>query len=170
MPIYITLIVIDLMRGHHVGLMRHNDRLSVGAVHKNNRPRDDVADLANHQAAATAELAAYYALGCKSWNDYTDARLAKAPDLDGFIDVKLRRRLNDHLIVQHDDNSDWAYLSVLADPDGRTFMLDRWCWGRDIMRSWLSKSLAPGRPAYCAQMAEPFMRDAISLRERVRQR
>jgi hypothetical protein len=170
MAIWVTLSPRQLAYADAVGERRQNAAERRGGQHRNNRPNNSNIDLKTNQSAVRCELAAYFGLGAKRWHQLEPFNaLCKAPDLDGFIDVKERTREHHHLIVQRDDPVAWAYVSVCSETCPE-FCIDFWCWGKEIQIAQYWKSLVDGRPAYCADQWAPIARRAEELKIIVKER
>ena len=166
MPIWVTLTPEQIARADEVGKKRQENRLRVGAVNRNNKPTNAVADLADHIFGARCELASHIGLETKSWLDFAETLGRKRADLDGFIEVRGRKESRHNLIVQYTDPPEWAYVTVCAalHPD---YSIDAWCWGWQVQQDKYKRSLVPGRPAYVISPADMMMKSAYELKQLV---
>jgi hypothetical protein len=164
-PIFVTLDEEATACGVGVGTKRQEARIAAGSVHTNGRPRDDAADMLNHQTAACEELAGYIGLEAIFWNAVGDIRgKPKQPDLDDIVDVKGRRQDRHRLIVKRDEPANWIYVSVCSERKP-IYTIDGWCWGFEIKTGeFWSTNLAAGRPAYACEMGATIMKDPRELK------
>lgn len=167
MAIWVTLTEQQIAEADRVGEARHRSRVASRSVHKNNRPRNNAADLLIDQSAARCELAAHIGLQTTNWHAEIIGHMGeKGPDLDDFIDVKERKKAHHNLIVQLDDPSEWAYVSVCSEehPD---YSIDVWCWGSQAKQQKYRRELVPGRPAYVIHPCDLMMKSPHELKHLV---
>lgn len=105
------------------------------AVAKNRSSRnvnigDESASLAANIRGARAEVAAKVFLNPVVWHALTDGKIEGLPDLGDFIDVKSMAKPHHSLLVQADNNSDFAYflVDVSAPP---LYVMIGWMWGHE---------------------------------------
>jgi hypothetical protein len=122
--------------------------------------------LAIHRMGARCEAAGKLYFNPIRWHAFAE-RIKGLPDLGNFIDVKGRAREFHNLIVQKDDEDDFAFILVCAErhPD---YTLCGWLWGFEAKRPEFWDDPAGGRPAFFVPPA--VLREPEELLAEVRRR
>jgi hypothetical protein len=94
------------------------------------------------------------------WHAFAE-RITGLPDLGDFIDVKGRRLWRHKMLVQLDDEDNFAFLSVCSEqhPD---YAICGWLWGHEAKNDKFRDDPVGGRPAYFVPQKE--LRDPEELR------
>lgn len=102
--------------------------------------------LAIDRLGARCELAGKRFLNPIRWNAISET-IRRLPDLGDFVDVKGRAKGWHNLIVQKDDEDEFAFLLVSAERHP-LYDITGWVWGKEAKRQEFWKEPVPGRPAY----------------------
>lgn len=108
---------------------------------------------------ARCELAGKLFMNPIRWHALSD-KISGLPDLGNFIDVKGVERPHHSLIVQKDDEEDFAFLLVDGSlhPD---YLIVGWIWGREAKSDRFWKDPTGHRPAFF--VARSSLRPATEL-------
>jgi len=148
MSAWITLSPKDIAVADEVGTRRRQAAIIRNRTQKNNRTDDAKTLLQTDIEGARCEKAGQLCFAPVEWHSQLVDDPRGLPDLDDFIDVKGTSYPAGRLIVQRDNNKDWAYLLVRSHKHP-VYEIVGWMWGHQAQLEEHIMELEPGRPAHC---------------------
>ena len=137
----VTLREIELLLGEYAGKLRtldSRDRRLQGRAGIDNIAEGPERDRVGAIGEYVASIATH-----RPWTAFTDY---KAPDLDGWIEVRTRSKSNGELKVKSDDPDDMPVVLVTGTDDRLVWLVQGWMWARDAKDpSWYDDPTNSGK-------------------------
>jgi hypothetical protein len=145
-PVIVTLDSVHVDYADNVAAVRQGSAFLRRRANKNGLVGEFDQLLWHHRLGARCEVAGKLFLNPIKWHALAKD-IGHLPDLGDFVDVKGRSRSDYDLVVQRDDEDDFAFLLITADrhPD---YWIWGWLWGREAKQEQFWSDPKGARPAY----------------------
>lgn len=158
-PIIITLDEAQVAEADGLARRRQADAVRRGRIPGNNLTADWAEAMAIQTQGCRGERAAKEWLEPVKWNDFAED-IYNLADFEDWIDAKTIKRPDHKMIVQRNDNPDWAYLLVQGARHPHYQILG-WMWGREAQAAAVTDPTGKNRGAHFVEQGwgEPRVGD-----------
>lgn len=167
--IYVRLTKDEIRFADSVGRAFHDQAKKRNRQPRNGAPIDDHEALAIHILGARCEYAGKLYCDPVVWHTEILDDVRNTADLEDWIDIKGIEKSHYRLMVQKDDQENWAYFLV----DGTLHPLYKmigWCWGHEAKQKQYWDDPKGGRPAYFVPRTAPIMKPPWELLFEIKRR